>query len=298
MKDKILIFNPHAGRNQDHRLLENIRSRGYHLVSTKHRGHGTELAREAAEQGARLIVAAGGDGTIHETATGILLSNNSPTFGIVPLGTGNDLRRSLHIPEDFTVALDTIDAGREMEIDVAKFTVDGEDTYFFNVSACGFSGEVDKHLEETDKSTWGALTYIKSGVAALQDLEPFHATIHSGTESLDVEVLNIVVGNGRYAASGIPVAAQARPNDGKLDVVLYMGQGVTDQIFNSRLILNGEQQEADTILSLRLEKTDMKFSRPVAMNYDGELYHKEVKQISYAIHSKRLKFLVGKDFNE
>lgn len=109
-------------------------------------------------------------------------------------------------------------------------------------------------------------------------------------------VLNIVIGNGRYAAAGIPVAPQASLTDGKFDVVLYMGKSLQDQIFNSKLILQGEQESGDNILSLRAKKFAMKFSKPVNINYDGELYKREVDEISYAIHSRRLKVIVGKNF--
>jgi hypothetical protein len=109
-------------------------------------------------------------------------------------------------------------------------------------------------------------------------------------------VLNIVIGNGRYAAAGIPVAPQASLTDGKLVVVLYMGKSLQDQIFNSKLILQGEQECGDNILSLRAKKFAMKFSKLVNINYDGELYKREVDEISYAIHSRRLKVIVGKNF--
>ncbi len=84
------------------------------------------------------------------------------------------------------------------------------------------TGKRQYQLVETDKSDWGALYYFKSGIAALPELESFRVDIFSENENLGVGVLNVVVDNGRYAASGIPVASQARLTDGKLDAALYM----------------------------------------------------------------------------
>jgi diacylglycerol kinase family enzyme len=230
----LLILNGKAG-SQDHAQLKDIvAQRGYRLSQTNYAGHETEMAQRAAMEGSSLIIAGGGDGTVREVAKGIVLSE-------------------------------------KVEIDVAELTTSGEKHLFFNVSSCGFGGAVDKKLEETDKTTWGPLTYFKSGLAALTELESFKVDIFSEDETISVDSLNIIIGNGRYAAAGIPVAPQASLTDGKLDVVLYMGKDLGDQIFNSRLILQGEQECADNILSLRAKKFAMKFSKPVNINYDGEL---------------------------
>ncbi len=296
MKDiPLMILNRKSGSKDHDRIREKAIQRHYQLVETEYSGHGTELAERAAAEGRQLIIAAGGDGTVSEVATGIIRAEKNATLGIIPLGTGNDLCRSLAI-DDIETALQLLQNGRRIDMDVGIISLPGNDRYFFNVSSCGFGGEVDRNLENTDKSRWGPLSYLKSGIAALSELEPFRVDIFLENETLGADVLNVVVGNGKYAASGIPVASQARLNDGKLDAVLYMGHGPTDQIFNSRLILQGEQDEADEILTLRSEKFLMKFSRPISINYDGELHDEEVSEISYTIHSQRLKVIVGQNF--
>lgn len=292
----LLILNGKAGSQEHDQFEDIVAQRGYRLSQTNYAGHGTEMAKRAATEGTSLIIACGGDGTVREVAKGIVLSQKDATLGIIPLGTGNDLCRSLDIENDIEKALELIDIGKIVEMDVAELTTSGEKHLFFNVSSCGFGGTVGKKLEETDKTTWGPLTYFKSGIAALTDLEPFKVDIFFEDETICVEALNIVIGNGRYAAAGIPVAPQASLTDGKLDVVLYMGKDLGDQIFNSKLILEGEQEDADNILSLRAEKFAMKFSKPVNINYDGELYKREIDEISYALHSRRLKVIVGKNF--
>ncbi|MEZ4601479.1 MAG: diacylglycerol kinase family lipid kinase [Syntrophotaleaceae bacterium] len=292
----LVVCNLSAGSGKHELLMQAVTRRGFQLAETDHAGHGTELACQAASEGRSLILAAGGDGTIHEVASGILKSGNSATLGILPLGTGNDLCRSLGIDNDIDAALQVIDAGREVDIDVGRLRTGGEEHLFFNVSACGFGGEVDKNLEEDEKKSWKTLSYLKSGLAALTKIEAFQVEVQNDEDKISALALNVVLGNGRYAAAGIPVAPRALLTDGKLDLVLYLGEGLGDQILNSRLILKGEQDRSDTVLTLRSETFDLKFSRPLAINYDGELHDRDVEDIRYSIHSRRLRVIVGRNF--
>ncbi len=292
----LVILNATAGSRKHDQVTEALARRGCQIMETEYAGQGMEIAFRAASRGASLILAAGGDGTLHEVATGILRAENLTTLGVIPVGTGNDLCRSLGIDDSLEDALQIIEMGRTADIDVGRVTAGGEEHLFFNVSSCGFAGEVDKQLEENDKESWRTLSYLKSGISALSTLESFRVDVYSGDEKIGVDALNVVAGNGRYAAAGIPVAPQALLTDGKLDLVLYLGQGLADQIFNSRLILRGEQDQSDTILSLRSEKFAIKFSKPLSINYDGELHDKEVDEVIYAIHSKRLRVIIGRNF--
>lgn len=297
----LVILNGNAGDRNHDEIHTAAAKHGYLLEETRYAGHGTEIACRAAAGGKSLIMAAGGDGTVREVASGIMQAGKQATLGIIPLGTGNDLCRSLKIEDDVAAALHVIDIGRKVDIDVGRLATDGGKFFFFNVSSCGFAGAVDKHLEESDKVRWRTLSYIKSGISALTELESFHVEVFCEDESceddrISVEALNVVVGNGRYAASGIPVAPEAMLTDGKLDLVIYLGRGLADQVFNSKMILQGEQHRSDTILSLRAQKFAMKFSRPLSINYDGELHDEEVDEVRYTIHSKRLRVIVGRDF--
>lgn len=296
MNNPVVILNGNAGERDHDQIQEAMVRRGFRLVETRGPGQGVEIARREALQGTRLILAGGGDGTVCEVASGIVTADRQATMGIIPLGTGNDLCRSLDINGDIEDALRIIDTGKKADIDVGILTAANKKQFFFNVSSCGFGGDVDKQLENTDKAQWGMFSYLKSGIAALTELEPFYVEISNEDETIKVEALNVVVGNGKYAASGIPVAADAILTDGKLDVVIYLGEGIKDQIFNSGLILQGEQDRSDTILTLRSKQFYMRFSRLLSLNYDGELFKQEVEEISYSVHSKRLRVIVGYNF--
>ena len=96
---RCVIFNPAAGRGRAQRRLEALRrvwGESAEFRPTQHAGHATELARQAVEDGFNLVLAAGGDGTVHEVANGILASpRRDVVFGIIPIGSANDFAHSL-----------------------------------------------------------------------------------------------------------------------------------------------------------------------------------------------------------
>src|SRR5262245_55424588 len=97
--DLCVIFNPAAGKGQAARRLARLRRQWGERVDfqpTDAAGHAVELARQAAESGYRTVAAAGGDGTVHEVANGLLLGQPTDvTFGIIPIGSANDYYASL-----------------------------------------------------------------------------------------------------------------------------------------------------------------------------------------------------------
>src|SRR6266699_4411886 len=110
-------------------------------------GHARVLAAEAAQQGTKLIIACGGDGTISEVANGILESNQEAELGVLPSGTGGDFRRSLRIPKNVAAAARALRDGHTRIIDAgrATFTNDGgerETRFFVNVASFGMSTDV------------------------------------------------------------------------------------------------------------------------------------------------------------
>src|SRR5688572_30916220 len=116
-----IIMNPAAGSaGQAAALRERVATfPEITLTETDSAGHAQELARDAVTSGCDLVVAAGGDGTINEVVQGLSVDLSKARLGILPLGTGNDLARSLAIPGNPVEALDWIvGGGRERRIDL------------------------------------------------------------------------------------------------------------------------------------------------------------------------------------
>lgn len=154
-----------------------------------------------------LAIVAGGDGTIN-SVVGALIEHRKP-LGIVPLGTANDLARTLAIPFEVPQACAVIAANHLRFIDVSQVN----DRYFCNVASLGLSVQITRMLTGTAKRRFGVLAYAAAAVRGLRQLQHFHATIRGPEGDLLTRTVQIAVGNGKYYGGGMTVAADAAIDD-------------------------------------------------------------------------------------
>ncbi|MBF2097210.1 MAG: lipid kinase [Gloeomargaritaceae cyanobacterium C42_A2020_066] len=159
------------------------------------------------------VVIGGGDGTLN-VAIDALLETGLP-LGILPLGTANDLARTLKIPTDLAAACAVIARGNQQAIDLGR--VNGK--YFFNVASCGLSVRITQELSGASKQRFGVVAYALAALRAIVMVERFTATIQiDGGEVITRKSLQIAVGNGRYYGGGLTVASDAAIDDQRLDL--------------------------------------------------------------------------------
>ena len=136
-----VIFNPHAGRRRARRRTERFRRRWQGRVEfrqTEYSGHGIVLAREAAERGCRIVAAAGGDGTAHDVANGVLQADRPDvTLAVVPVGSANDYAYA--VSQEFGVSQLNDDRGHLVDAGVVRFG-DNQQRYFVESVGTGLSG--------------------------------------------------------------------------------------------------------------------------------------------------------------
>jgi diacylglycerol kinase (ATP) len=293
MPKTCVILNRCAGSAKDiDPLLDRLRPLPSTTVKvTSRRGSAVRFARTALKQGCELIVAAGGDGTLNEVVNGIGESATQVRIGLIPLGTGNDFARTLKLPRDLDQCLDLIRAGRTRAIDLVRVTSDRV-RYFVNVSAGGFSGLVNEKLTPELKSTWGPLAYIRSAAAALPELRAYLTRIAlDDKETLSESLYNVIVGNGRFVAGGIPIAPEAEPDDGLLDLVLIPERPVTDLALLAPQILMGNHLSSASIIYRRAAKITVNSKPGMWFNVDGELVGNE--PAVFEVLPRALQFVVG-----
>lgn len=158
------------------------------------------------------VAIGGGDGTLN-AALPALLESQLP-LGILPLGTANDLARTLGIAPDLSAACQTIAEGYVRRIDVGQ----ANDRFFFNVASLGLSVKITERLSGPIKRRWGILAYAWSALRAIGRSRPFSATISANGQEYHVKTLQIAVGNGRYYGGGMSIAWDARIDDHRLDL--------------------------------------------------------------------------------
>lgn len=294
MKARIIV-NPNAGSVDDLAGLEAALSRlpGTEICRTQRTGHAEELARQAVEEGAELVVAAGGDGTLNEVVNGLSVDFGRARLGLLPLGTGNDFARSIGVPADLDAAIAILLEGRFRRVDVARVTLGAQSRWFLNMSAGGFSGLVSEKASEA-KENWGPLAYMRAAVDALPERQTFDMTIIlNGAERLQVATYNIVISNGRYVAAGIPVAPQAEVDDGLLDVMIAPATTIPKLAILVPKVLLGQHLNDDLLIFRRATRIEIESDPPMAFNVDGELLG-EASAV-FEVHPRAVEMVVGPD---
>ena len=158
------------------------------------------------------MVIGGGDGTLNAAIPGLLKAGLP--FGIMPLGTANDLARSLGIPFELDAAAQVIATAAPRPVDLGE--VNGHP--YFNVASIGFSADLAAELKAEAKQRWGKLGYGVAALGLLRRARPFTATLIHDGRTERVRTIQVSVGNGRHYGGGMTVSEDARPDDGVLDV--------------------------------------------------------------------------------
>jgi len=294
MKNVCVILNPAAGAAKSvDALIERIRAQpGIHLKTTARRGSARRFARAAVGNGCDLIVAAGGDGTLNEVINGIGERGSEVRVGLIPLGTGNDFARTIGLPTDASDCFDLILKEHTRPIDLVRVTSRGEVRHFINVSAGGFSGVMNEKLTPEVKKTWGPLAYIRSACAALPELRAYVTRVGlDDEECISMRLYNVIVGNGRYVAGGIPIAPEAQPDDGLLDLVLIPERPAAALALLAPQVLMGTHLTSDSIIYRRARRVKINSRPGMWFNIDGELVGNSPATFEVLPHA--IQFVVG-----
>lgn len=214
----LLIINPVSGTSKKHRLDQRVKQRlaevgmDVDCIWTKAAGEATNLAREAAAKGYKTVIAAGGDGTINETA--MALSGSGVSLGIIPCGSGNGLARHLNIPVDIEGSIDVICQGNAEICDHGE--VNGRP--FFCTFGIGFDAAVSQKFAQSKHR--GKMTYIKNTLREYVNYKPEEYAITANGEVVTERAFVVAVCNASQYGNNAYIAPHASINDGLLDVTI------------------------------------------------------------------------------
>jgi diacylglycerol kinase (ATP) len=212
-----------------------------------------------------LVIVGGGDGTLNAAVDAIV--DTQLPLGILPLGTANDLARTLGIPNSLPAACQIIAAGNLRRIDLGW--VNGK--YFFNVASLGLSVNITQKLTREVKRRWGIFAYAAIALQVIWKSRPFSAEIRTQDQSFRVKTVQIAVGNGRYYGGGMAVFHDATIDDQRLDLYSLEIQHWWQIIPLLPAIRQGRHIHWRSVRAIQGQELEVYTRKPYPVNTDGEI---------------------------
>lgn len=268
MKKALLLVNQNARSGQ--KLLSQVtvelQALGFELIeeSTTHPHQLSNAIRRYKNQ-VDLVIIGGGDGTLNAAIEG-LIDTNLP-LGILPLGTANDLARTLEIPTTLSEACQVIAAGRIKLIDLGWVN----DKHFLNVASLGLSVQITQLLTKEVKRRWGIFAYAVTALQVIWQSRPFRAEIRVKNQSIRVKTIQIAVGNGRYYGGGMTVAEDATIDDRRLDLYSLETKHWWQIIALLPAMRQGNHASWPGVRALYSEEIEVRTVKRRRINTDGEI---------------------------
>jgi len=290
MTDVALLYNPKAGRGA---LLANalLVSKSYPSITrfSLEDKDATRVVEQAYNSGARVIAAAGGDGTLSSVAHAILTLGLDVALGVIPIGTLNHFAKDLKIPLTLDAAFDNLIQGERRFIDVASVN----ERYFLNNSSIGFYPALVRAREALEVR--GIHKWLALGLS-LRKL-PYHyhhLVMHYGSDEKSKEKRTpfVFVGNNKYTLEGLSLGSRSRIDEGSLFIALAKANGRRRMLMLILHALLGSvraQRDFD-VIGLELCTIESRKKR-MLVAYDGEVERMQMP-LTYAIHKKALCVIV------
>jgi YegS/Rv2252/BmrU family lipid kinase len=266
LKDTVVILNPAARGARTQRLRAQVEkiARGATICATSHSGEAEVLARHAAMEGYRRIVAAGGDGTINEIVNGI--AGRNVALGLLPIGTMNVFATELGLPaNNLAQCWQIIQNNRTRRVDLPS----ANRKHFVQLAGVGLDAQAVQETSRAFKRNFGPLSYLISA-AQIASRTPPLLRIES-EEAVTEEGSFVLVGNGRLYGGRLPFFKQAVMTDGLLDVIVFKRLSYVDIIRYLQNVVFTPQISSPEVEYFQTKRLRVSSEETVPVEIDGEL---------------------------
>ncbi|MFT3989860.1 MAG: diacylglycerol kinase family lipid kinase [Luteolibacter sp.] len=280
-----LIFNPKAKGQKGDKTLRFLMDHANHfaLYATNHGGEARELAAKFAAAGEKVVIAAGGDGTLNAVVNG--LAGSQTALGVLPAGTMNVFARELGIPfGSLKKAFDVILRGHVREIDLFE----GNGAPFIQMAGVGFDAMVIEETTWESKKMLGPLAYLLAAVKVLGERPPKMEIICSN--GLREEGVAVLAGNGSLYGGQFRFFRKADNSDSKIDILVFKEAGYKLVLDSLKGLALGGMDLSESTSYLQSESFIVKADREVPMEVDGELVGR-FHEVKFAESAHRLRVL-------
>lgn len=286
----VLVVNPEAGRGLGREMGPAIGNYLQELglptriVNSSGPGDVKAKLQAALAEHPPVVIAAGGDGTVHEAVNGWMQAGGGAPLGVVPVGTGNDFAKMLEASPDWREACWRIVRRDTRRVDVGRCN----DFYFANGLGIGFDAQV---ALEANKIRWirGNAVYglALAKILLLHHSRPQVCIFHDG-ETVDTDITLLTINNGKVEGGAFVMAPDAEIDDGLFDVVVAKGMGRIGILGLLPQVLKGEHMSNPKVLKFRTAKLTVLAVTPLPIHADGELTYSGAMNLEIEVLPKKL----------
>lgn len=283
-----LILNPVSGAikkakhilNEVHKKFKEFPGIKYEVIYTEYAGHATEIAVSAAKNHVDQVIAVGGDGTLNETASGLV--NTGTALSLIPTGSGNGFARSLGIPLNLKKTVRRIVQPEEVLIDVGKLN----DSFFFGVAGVGLDAIIGAGFQNF--GVRGPIPYFYIGLKEYFKFDYKEMTVIFEEKSVTYKPLLITIANTMQYGNGAIIAPMADFMDGLLEVCIIEKFPLYKAPFQLPRLFNGTINQFKYYRHYKSGKFIIRREKPGCYHTDGEP-HKGPAELKFSVLPKALK---------
>lgn len=291
----LFILNPWAGRGTGAKVIQRVMQAAtaqgldYRVTLTARPRHAMELAHEAAD-GYDVVVAVGGDGTVHEVVNGLLAASSGEVtrpLGIVPIGSGDDFANHLRLPaHSIEKCVARIAQGEPRRVDIGR--VNGE--YFANEVGLAFEAYVTAESRKVTAPV-GPLIYLIAIFRSLGSYSLPRLRLRWEGGEVEREMLMVSVANGHRAGGGMLFAPDADARDGLFDVVMADAMGRGEILRLLPKVYQGKHISEEPVTVVRTPWLTVDSNKPLPVQADGEILALDMRHLEFELLPLRVPVL-------
>lgn len=299
-----IILNPMADMGNAWRAARDLRSiteqhGGTDWSGTVYPGHAIDLAKQAGEQGYDMVIAMGGDGTVHEVMNGLMRvpEEKRPLLGVVPVGSGNDFGHGIRASTNPAEALNRAINGEPSTVDLGLMTDGhGRREYFDNTLGLGFGAMVTIRSHQLPLLR-GFIMYLTAVIQTiLLDHNAMKMQIEVDGQKMEESVIYLILCNGPREGGGFLVAPDAKIDDGLLDYAMITDVSRPMMFRIVPEVMKGTHGRFKQVKMGKFKKFSLTSDRPLYIHADGEIFSgpgTDVRQVTFEILPNALKIVRG-----
>ena len=300
-----IILNPMADMGNAWRVARDLRSitephGGVDWSGTVYPGHAIDLAKQAGEGGYDMVIAMGGDGTVHEVVNGLMQisEDKRPILGVVPVGSGNDFAHGISAAQNPTEALIHALDGEASTVDLGLMTDENDRReYFDNTLGIGFGAVVTIRSHKLPLLR-GFIMYLTAVIQTIiLDHNPMLMQIESDDQKWEQRVIYLVLCNGPREGGGFLIAPEAKIDDGILHYAMITDVSRPMMFRIVPEVMKGTHGRFKQVRMGTCKKFSLSANRPLYIHADGEIFSgpgTDLRKVSFEILPNALKVVRGK----